>query len=217
MMKKITGAVVLILVIALAYLAGQKWADGQLIAKQATIIEQMTTADERMLRSKTNFARPGVTQEDVDRIKRVAYDYGVNPELLYAGRRTENGGRGLYYGANMIDADIRQQYKDDPLCWQPAMFAKTWNKHLNRLAQKDLMVRNIVITNLARQWNVDPEKWALTLALHLAEAQGAKGLEVTEPPRKNPTPTKGPARGTNPKANRGGHKTPKTSQKETVR
>ena len=198
----------------LAYNMGRQQTDAALIAKQATVIEQITTADERTLRSKTDFQRPGVTQEQVDAIVRVAGDYGIDPAFLYAGRRTENGGRGLYYGANFIDADIRERYRMSPLDWQPAMFAKTWNKQLNRLAQRDLAIRSRALTALAGQWNIDPQKWALEISLHLSDAEGSKGLEVTEPPRsKTPSPVKA-RRGVSPKANGGGHKALKHTRKE---
>jgi hypothetical protein len=209
--EKFKGFLMLVTAASLAYLLGDKMSSGRIIAQQATIIEQITAADVSMLRSRTNYLRPGITQDQVDTILQVADEYSMDPAFLYAGRRTENGGRSLYYGANMISDEIRHRYKDNPQAWQPAMFAKTWNKQLNKLAQKDLSIRSRVLTNLARQWNISPEKWALDMSLHLADAQGAKGLEVTEPPRKKPTPEPvSVKRGAPPKASRGGHKTPKS-------
>ena len=86
------------------------------LTKLATENEQMRFADERMTRSKTDFQRPGVTAEEVQWIKAISDDYGIPADILYAMRRTENGGRGLYVGANHIDQEIRRRYP--PLWWR---------------------------------------------------------------------------------------------------
>jgi hypothetical protein len=157
--------------------------------------EQMRLGDERMLRGRTNFERPGVTEEEVRWIETIAADYGMPPEILYAMRRTENGGSMLFLGAQKISPEIRLRYP--PLWWQFAQGAKTWNKHLSQVAMSDPYLRHRTIWSFAKQWNPDPEHWTSELLAHLDNTRGSKGLAVTEPSR-TPTPSGVKAKGGGP-------------------
>jgi len=167
--------------------------------------EQMRLADERMLRSRTDYQRPGVTQDEVDWISRIAEDYGMPSEVLYAFRRAENGGTGLMLGANRISPEIRLRYP--PKWWQFAQGAKTWTKHLNKVAVNDPYLRHRTLWSFATQWNPDPERWTESVLAYLTEAR-LKGLVVTEPPRKAPSGAQ---------AKGGGPKPSKHSSKEKKR
>lgn len=210
-------AVVGIFLAPLGYFAGHNQKDADKIEELATKYEQAIYSDERMIRGRTNFERPGVTQETVTMIVTVSGDYGMPPEMLYAMIRTENGGRGLYYGAHKIDLDIRKRYP--PIWWQPAMVAKTWNKHLNSLVMKSPEMLRMNLRRFAQQWNEKPDEWADNTMLHLDNARGPKGLEVTEPPK--PGPKKAAPEKVGGKiaseANGGGHKPSKHSHKEKKR
>jgi transposase len=165
--------------------------------------EQMRIADERMLRARTNYAKPGTTQEEVDWIVKIADDYGMSKEILYAFRRAENGGSFLILGAKKISPEIRLRYP--PKWWQFAQGAKTWNKHLNKVAQADPYLRHRTLWSFAHQWNPKPDEWTESVLAYLNEARH-KGLTVTEPPRKEAPP--------GAKADGGGRKPSKHSIKE---
>jgi hypothetical protein len=165
------------------------------LTRLATENEQMRFADERMTRSRTDFERPGITAEEVRWIEAISDDYGIPPRLLYAMRRTENGGRGLYVGANWISPEIRKRYP--PLWWQFAQAAKVWNQNLNRISISDPYLCHRTLWSFAHQWAPDPTSWTASVMSYLDDANGPKGLAVTEPPRKSPT--RGKAKG-------GGHK-----------
>jgi len=199
----ILSGIVVVFAGLLIFDVGRRFSDSALIAKQATELEQMRTADERMERSRTNYDRPGVTQEEVDMIEAVAKDYGMPPELLYAFRRQENGGRGLYLGAMSIDSDIRKRYP--PLWWQFAQGAKVWNQHLNENVRTDPYLLRPTLRHFARRWYPDnPDAWVDGVLGYLQVARG-NNLEVTEPPKK----AKG---GKSHKAKGGGHKPPRHEQ-----
>lgn len=156
--------------------------EGELIAQQATTIEQITAADERMERSRTNYDRPGITRAEVDMIEAVAKDYGMPPELLYAFRRQENGGRGLYLGAVSISPEIRKRYP--PLWWQFAQGAKIWDENLNKNVLGDPYLRQTTLRRFAKQWYSDnPDVWADGVLSYLPKDKD-KTLRVTEPPEK---------------------------------
>lgn len=142
--------------------------------------EQMRFADEGMLRSRTNFERPGVTAEQVAMIRAISADYGIPEDILYAFYRTERGRRGLYMGANFVDREIRARYP--PLWWQFAKAAKTWNQHLNKTVAFDPYLRRRTIWSFARQWNPDPTEWTASAMANLDMVR-SNGLEVTEPPK----------------------------------
>lgn len=185
-----------VLAILLAYEAGKQFSDGALIAQQATTIEQITAADERMERSRTDYDRPGITRDEVDMIEAVARDYGMPPELLYAMRRQENGGRGLYLGAVSIDPEIRKRYP--PLWWQFAQGAKVWDQHINRNVLRDPYILRPTLQSFADQWyQDDPHAWVDGVLSYL---RVDKGLPVTEPAVQG---------GRRHKARGGGHRPPR--------
>ena len=159
----------------------------------ATENEQMRFADERMMRSRTNFERPGITAEEIRWIHELSEDYGTDQNIIYAMRRAENGGRTLYFGANRIDPEIRKRYP--PLWWQTAKATKTWNQHLNKVAINDPYLRHRTLWSFATQWNPEPDKWTESVLAYLELSKGPKGLEVTEPPSKKSPPSGGKAKG----------------------
>lgn len=162
------------------------WSFGQLSSMAAKVEhlavenEQMRFADEGMLRSRTNYARPGVTEEQVQMIRAISEDYGIPEDILYAFYRTERGRRGLYMGANRVSPEIRKRYP--PLWWQFAMAAKIWNQHLNKMVAFDPYVQRRTIWSFAKQWNPDPDNWTASAMANLVRTR-ANGLEVTEPPK----------------------------------
>lgn len=187
------------------------------VSRLATENEQMRTADEGMLRARTNFERPGITQEQVDQIRRVAEDYGMPEDVAYAFFRTERGRRGLYMGANKISPEIRKRYP--PLVWQFAQAAKTWNGHLNKMATTDIYLRRRAIWSFARQWNPDPEEWTASAMANL-ELVRAKGLEVTEPPKARQSQSVISSKDAEARASKAigaGHKRPTHTSKEKKR
>lgn len=200
--------------LALGLLIGYLWGFRQktvdtLIVKTVEN-EQMRFADEGMLRSKTNYARPGVTQEQVDQIKVAADHYGIPEDWLYAMYKTEKGRMGLYLGANYVDPEIRQNYP--PLMWQFAMGAKTWNKHINKQVSTDVYLNRRVLWSFAKQWNPDPDKWTNNFLENLEQVR-RKGLEVTEPPKPKPTPAPAKTKVGSPhKANGSAKKSPKKKE-----
>jgi hypothetical protein len=175
----------------------------------------MRFADEGMLRSRTNYERPGITAEQVKWIGTISEDMGIPQEILYAFYRTERGRRGLYMGANFISPEIRKRYP--PLWWQFAMAAKVWNQHLNKMAAFDPYMRRRSIWSFARQWNPDPDEWTASVTANLELVRG-KGLEVTEPPKARPSMDSSKnAEAKASKANGGGHKPSKHPRKEKKR
>ena len=168
--------------------------------------EQMRLGDERMARGRTNFARPGITEEEVQIMEAIAADYGMPPEVLYAFRQTENGGRMLFLGAQSISPEIRKRYP--PLWWQFAQGAKMWTKHLNNTALGDPYLRHRTLWSFAKQWNPEPDKWTESVLANLERSRGATSLAVTEPPRKSPSGAQ---------AKGGGHKPSKHKRKEKKR
>ena len=202
-----------VLSIAALLLIAGGWAAGQIkdFATEYTRLaienEQMRLGEERMMRGRTNFERPGVTEEEVKWIEIIAEDYGMPPKILYSFRRTENGGRMLFLGAQRISPEIRKKYP--PLWWQFAQGAKTWNKHLSNVAMSDPYLRHRTLWSFAKQWNPEPDKWTESVLANLDNTRGSKDLTVTEPLR-TPTPIR-------VKANGGGHKPTKYSSKEKKR
>lgn len=177
--------------------------------------EQMRFADEGMLRSRTNYARPGITEEQVEGIKVVSADYGVPDWLLYSMFKTERGRRGMYLGANKVSPEIRQRYP--PLMWQFAMGAKTWNAHLNKMVAFDPYLSRRTIWSFGKQWNPDPDKWTDSLLANI-EVTRSTGLEVTEPPKPRPSVVSAQeVEAKASKANGGAKKSPKHSHKEKKR
>ena len=154
---------------------------GLTLSRLATENEQIRFIDTSMMRGKTNYERPGVTKEEVDAIKRVAYEFAVPEEFVYALRRGENGGRSLPTGAHFISPEIRKHFP--PMSWQYAQGAKTWNKHINKTVLRDPYVRELTLRSFAKQWNPDPDKWVHNVSAQLDEAR-FNGLAVTEPPKK---------------------------------
>ena len=181
---------------AVSYYAGKLHAEQQSVADKLVTLaeenEQMRLGDERMLRARTNFQRPGVTQEEVDWIKIIADDYGMPADVLYAFRRAENGGTMLMLGAQKIPTEIRMRYP--PKWWQFAVGAKTWTKHINKVSVTDPYLRHRTLWSFAKQWNPHPDKWTSNVLAQLQRA-GEKGLAVTEKPRKEPIKSDGQAKG----------------------
>lgn len=165
---------------SLGWLLGQVDSLANKVEHLAVENEQMRFADEGMLRSRTNYARPGVTEEQVQMIRAISEDYGIPEDILYAFYRTERGRRGLYMGANRVSPEIRKRYP--PLWWQFAMAAKIWNQHLNKTVAFDLYVQRRTIWSFAKQWNPDPDNWTASAMANLVRTR-ANGLEVTEPPK----------------------------------
>lgn len=197
---------ILCLGVSFGYLYGFRQKTIDVAIKAVTENQQMRFADEGMTRSRTDYARPGVTQEQVDQIKQVSDDYGIPEEMLYAFYRTEKGRMGMYLGANLVDPEIRQRYP--PLMWQFAMGAKTWNEHLNKGVLFDPYMSRRTLWSFAKQWNPDPDKWTANVLSNLELAQ-RKGLEVTEPPKSKPTPAPTKKGGKPSKANGSARKSPK--------
>ncbi len=170
--------------------SGLAWAGAQAYnvateyTRLATENEQMRFADEGMLRSRTNFERPGITAEQVKWIGIISNDYGIPEPVLYAFYRTERGRRAFYMGANFVSLEIRLRYP--PLWWQFAMAAKTWNKHLNNMVAFDPYLRQRTLWSYAKQWNPEPTEYVATVIANL-ELVRANGLEVTEPPKARPS------------------------------
>ena len=181
----------------------------------ATENEQMRFADEGMQRSRTNFQRPGITEEQVKWLVVMSDDYGIPQDIIYAIYRTERGRRGLYMGANMVDQDIRKKYP--PLWWQFAKAAKTWNQHLNKMVVFDPYLRKRTIWSFARQWNPNPDEYTASVLSNL-ELVRSNGLEVTEPPKARPSVVGSKeAEAKASKAIGAGHKRPLHSSKEKKR
>lgn len=198
--------------IVLGYLIGFRQSTVQALLRATVENEQMRFADEGMLRSRTNFARPGVTQEQVDQIKQISDDYGIPDFILYSMYRTERGRMGLYLGANHVDPEIRLRYS--PLMWQFAKGAKNWNLHLNKTVIGDPYLEHRVIYSFAKQWNPDADKWTAALMMNLDQAKGPKGLEVTEPPKSKPKKAEMKKSGNTRKAKGGGHKSSKQHKEQ---
>jgi hypothetical protein len=173
-------AAIFIVGLSFGYLLGFRQKTVDLLLVKSVENEQMRFAEEGMLRSRTDYARPGVTQEQVDQIRMVSKDYGIPEDLLYAFYRTERGRMGLYLGANWVDPEIRKRYP--PLMWQFAKGAKTWNQHLNKTVMFDPYVNRRALWSFAKQWNPDPDTWTTNVLFNL-ELVRNKGLEVTEPPK----------------------------------
>jgi hypothetical protein len=196
--------------LSFGYLLGFRQKTVDVAISKAVENEQMRFADEGMLRSKTNYQRPGITQEQVDQIKAISDDYGIPEPLLYAMYKTEKGRMGLYLGANYVDPEIRQRYP--PLMWQFAKGAKTWNQHLNKQVMFDPYMNRRTLWSFAKQWNPDPDKWTSYVLENLDFAQ-RKGLEVTEPPKPKPKPVSVKKDGgRTPKANGSAKKSPKKKE-----
>ncbi len=196
----------------IGYLVGFRQKTVDVAVAKSIENEQMRFADEGMLRSRTNFERPGITQEQVDQIRMISDDYGIPEKVLYAFYRTEKGRMGLYLGANKIDLEIRQRYP--PLMWQFAKGAKTWNQHLNSMVMFDPYLNRRTLWSFARQWNPDPSQWTKDVMINLESAR-SKGLEVTEPPKPRPTPVSvKKVVGKPHKANGSAHKSPTHKEKK---
>lgn len=191
---------------AAGYLFGFRQKTVNMLVIKTTENEQMRFADEGMMRSRTNYDRPGITQEQVTQIKAISVDYGIPEELLYAFYKTEKGRMGMYLGANWMDPEIRQRYT--PLMWQFAKGAKTWNQHLNKTVIFDPYLNRRALWSFAKQWNPDPSKWSHDVLENLDFVR-RNGLEVTEPPKPRPTPVPVNKAGGKPqKANGSAHKSP---------
>jgi hypothetical protein len=158
---KITDIVIILAIVGISvcitYFVAQTFDLSKEVERLATENEQMRFADERMERSRTNFQSPGITPEEIQWLHTISADYGVPYPLLYAMRRTENGGRGLYMGAANIDPEIRLKYP--PLWWQFAQAAKIWNQHLNAISMSDPYIQRRVLWDFAKQWNIEPISW----------------------------------------------------------
>lgn len=197
----------MVMVFLFGYLLGFRQKTVDVAVAKAIENEQMRFADEGMLRSRTDYARPGITQEQVDQIRVVSDDYGIPEDVLYAFYKTEKGRMGLYLGANYVDQEIRQRYP--PLMWQFAKGAKTWNQHLNKMVMFDPYLNRRVLWSFAKQWNPDPNRWSGDVLKNL-DYVTRKGLEVTEPPKPKPTPVPVKTKvGKSHKANGGARKSPK--------
>lgn len=200
---------------AATWLLAQHYNQASEVARLATENEQMRSADEGMLRSRTDFARPGVTEEQVRWIRAISADYGIPEDILYAFYKTERGRRGMYMGANWIDPEIRLRYP--PLWWQFAKAAKTWNQHLNKMVAFDPYLRKRTIWSFARQWNPDPTNWTESVLYNL-EVVRSNGLEVTEPPKaRQSVVSSKKAEAKASKAIGAGHKRPQHTSKESRR
>jgi hypothetical protein len=197
--------------LVVGYLAGFRQKTVDVMVLKTIENEQMRFADEGMLRSRTNFERPGITSEQVTQIKMISGDYGIPEDMLYAFYKTEKGRMGLYLGASWVDPEIRQRYT--PLMWQFAKGAKTWNQHLNKTVMFDPYLNRRALWSFAKQWNPDPGKWSHDVLENLDFVR-RNGLEVTEPPK--PRPAKVPVKkdvGKPQKANGSAHKSPTHKEK----
>ncbi len=196
---------------AFGYLLGFRQKTVDMLVVKTTENVQMRFADEGMLRSRTNFERPGITQEQVDQIRMISNDYGIPEDLLYAFFKTEKGRMGLYLGANRVDLEIRLRYS--PLMWQFAKGAKTWVQHTQKTVMFDPYLNRRTLWSFAKQWNPNPTKWSHDVLENL-EFVRRNGLEVTEPPKPRPTPVPVKKVGGRPhKANGSAHKTPTHKEK----
>jgi len=143
------------------------------IERQSAHIELLATekqdiiiSENRMLRSRSNFALPEMGATELRAITTVALALNWPWELIQTGEKTENGGMRLELGIQQIPKDIKLNFP--PNLWQRAAATRIMQEEAGNMILNDPEVTVIFVSRLAKRWKaLDSKAWRNNFILHL--------------------------------------------------
>lgn len=130
-------------------------AHNEMLAKD---YQDAVLAENRMLRSRSDFRLPRMGGEELAAISTVARALEWPWELIAAGEKTENGGMRLELGVKQIPSDIRANFP--PYLWQRAAAARIMQQEAGKMIMQDPDVTYVFASRLARRWKAaNTDEW----------------------------------------------------------
>lgn len=132
--------------------------------------QDIILAENRMLRSRSNFQLPEMGAMELRAITTVALALSWPWELLATGEKTENGGMRLELGIQQIPKDIKLNFP--PNLWQRAAAVRIMQEEAGKMIVNDPEVTVIFISRLSKRWKaLDSKAWRDNFILNLHKMQ----------------------------------------------
>lgn len=141
-----------VLVLA-AVIIGQQMVCEKILAHNEMLAkdyQDAVLAENRMLRSRSDFQLPRMGGEELAAISTVAKALEWPWEVLAAAEKTENGGMRLELGIQSIPTDIKRSFP--PYLWQRAAGARIMQQEAGKMIIQDPDVTFVFAARLARRW-----------------------------------------------------------------
>lgn len=140
-------------------------------AQLAADYQAVLVADNRMTRSRTDFAYPKMDAYELRAVSEVAEALLWPWQLHAAAERTENGGMHLELGVKRVPDDIRRNFP--PKLWQRAAAVRIMQEEAGRMVIEDPEVTYVFAARLARRWGAeDVDKWRDNFITNLNKWRG---------------------------------------------